>query len=652
MFFHNNRLFLFAFRISLLTCIVLAGSSQSFAKPKEPKVAGAGTVKAVEDGLAAGKKAGTPPCAECEAGTAGNNLPDNTAEEDEAFDKAEKKEKKVSLFFELQFLAVGNDNKMALASMPMGRINIQSAIKDYAKAKGLTGSQVLNKSDSELRTILGNYTDGLGGQKKTDAIENALLIIKASKLGSEAAILDYVGKKSKDFSFGKKVGLLATFLEAFSDNYDDDRNGDGPESKGSVGLEKMMGGIFQNISNGTALDAGVCRDMHQGAARLARAMGIDEAFTVGFRTADGGGHRTLVLTDPKNRGTVYQLNYGRVTEHTVAGPSALSQNGTIPDAGIRFRVYSAEGKPVIILPSDRGTILNLVTGGNDKRLDLLLTSNNTINQAGLATPYGNFKLFYAEAEQGNGEKVMGAAYNIKVDYNDIFYGEFGLTAFAASRETENGQMNTIGLYGQTTQGAKLTFYGSERFRLYGFGELSLRGMYGYTTLGDKSGHVLDYNISAQYGLGATYHTGPLTHDTKLTLQSTVDQKDSLDSGKGISVFTPTALLTHTVSANFNPYTKGSLTVGLGYRDLGTDDYWQYLTEARLQSEKTGTSVAVKTQGALSPDLPLWVPGSEHTGTVQVQQDIFGKHLNVGVQGNQSFETLGNHSLFFTLGGNF
>ncbi|HAZ12245.1 MAG: hypothetical protein A2X86_03320 [Bdellovibrionales bacterium GWA2_49_15] len=638
--------------------VALMTGSQVFAAPGTPtdKLAAdaskaaaalAPNVPAVGSGTAANLANAAAP------GLNGKNCPTtgSTPAEDQAFADAAKKKKKAELFFELQFLAMGNDNKMAIASTPIGRINVTSVITDYANSTGMTRAQILAMTDAQLKVVLANGASGLEGQAKTDAIDNALLIMRASALGSESAMFSMIAEQSRGMSFGRKVGLIATFLAAFSDNYDEARTGSGPASEGAVSLRTMMGAINTNLATGTQIDAGVCRDMHQGAAQLARAMGIDEAFTVGFKLV-GGGHRTLVLTDPNNRGRVYQLNYGNVTEQTVGGPSALSQNGSLPDAGIRFRIYDANGRPAIILPSDRGTILNLVTGGTDQQLDLMLHSNNTINQGGLNTPYGTFRIFVANAAQGNGEQVVGAAYNIHVDYNKVFYGEYGLAAFQATRPTEAGQQDAIGVYAQTTQGANINLYQRDRFRLFGFGELSLRGSYAYTTLGDKDDHIFDYNVSARYGLGTEFYTGPVHHTSTLTAQTFVDQANALDSSQGIALRTPTVAWMHRIDGNLGRDVHGSLGVGLTYRDLGTDDYWQYVTEAGLDSRRTGTSVALRTEGALSRDLPLWVPGSEHTGTLQVNQRIFGDHLNVGVKGQQSFENVQNHSLFFTLGGHF
>ena len=285
--------------------------------------------------------------------------------------EAAKKKKKVEFFFDLQFLAVGNDGKMAIASTPIGRINVTSVITDYANSTGMTREKILAMTDGELKIVLGNGAGDLEGQAKTDAINNALLILRASALTSDADMLSMIAEKSKDMTFGRKVGLIATFLAAFNDNYDEARTESGPASKGSVSLRTMLNAINTNLTTGTQIDAGVCRDIHQGAAQSAGAMGIDEAFTAGFRLA-GGGHRTLVFTDPNN---VLEsiTNYGSRTEQTVG--ASLSQKWFQSDAGIRFRVYDANGRPAIILPSDRGTT-KFSDGGSDQQLDLLLHSNN------------------------------------------------------------------------------------------------------------------------------------------------------------------------------------------------------------------------------------------------------------------------------------
>jgi len=568
-------------------------------------------------------------------------------EEDDAFNTAgtQAVENQIHFFFDLQFRVTGSNGQMAFASMPIPRIDFNSALRNYATSNNMTMAQVMSLNNTQLAQIIRDSST-LTGQELEDSVSNALVLLSISNITDEQQIYQTVGNAMRNASFGRKIGLLATFLASFNDNYDNDR-----ASGGTVHLTTMMSAIRTNLVTGSTIDAGVCRDMHQAGVKLARAMGIDEAFGVGFATR-GGGHRTMVLTDPHNRANVYQLNYGRVsTNVAVAGPTALSQNGTIPDAGIRFRMYNGNDQPAIILPSDRGSILNLVTGGQDSDLDALHHSNVTINQGGIETPYGTIRIFHAQADQGNGEQVTGVAYNVRVNYNDTFYGEYGIAGFAASRETEAGHMNAGGIYAQISQGVNLSLYRSEDFRLYAHGELQLRGMWAHTSLGNESGEVFDYNVAAQYGLGAEYRTGPIRHNTSVLFQTAIDQANAIDAGQGVHLFTPTILMQHRLTADLGSGVEGNLMFGIGYRDLGTDDYWQYTAGAGINSTNTGTSLQIGSTGAISDDLPLWVPGSERVGTMTFRQNIT-PNLYLSADGNQSFETINNHSLMFNLGGRF
>jgi hypothetical protein len=560
----------------------------------------------------------------------------------------------IRLFFNLQWMAVGSNGQMATVETPVPRVNFMNSVGNYATSNGLTREQVLGKTDAELLEIF-KTDSGLTGQAADDAARNALRVVRWSGLGSEQAILDAIGADMRTASFGQKVGLLATFLSAFRDNYDTARtDSDSPNSEGRVELKQMMDAINGNVRNGTGIDAGVCRDMHQAAVRLARAMGINDAFGVGFATI-GGGHRTLVLTDPNNRGQTVQLNYGSVTTHNgVAGPSALSQNGTLPDVGIRFRLYNSEDRPAIILPSDKGGILNIVTGGTDRDLDPFYQTPAQINQAGIETPYGNFRVFHAQASAGNGEQVLGGAYNVRIDYNSIFYGEYGIAGFYSTRDAQGGTINQAGGYAQVSQGFNSVIMRTEDVRIGAYGEVQGRVMVASTGQEGREGRELtaDFNISTRLGIGAEYQTGPVSHRTALEAWSFFDQADGLDASQGVAFRTPSLLLSHRLEAPLGAGVVGNANVGIGYRDLGTNQYWIYTGGVGIDSTRTGTRIDVGSTGAITNDTPIWLPGSERMGRFTFSQDILGDRLQMNVQGQQSFETLNNHQVTFGIGGRF
>ncbi|MCO4792827.1 MAG: hypothetical protein KC493_03885 [Bacteriovoracaceae bacterium] len=565
----------------------------------------------------------------------------------------EPRAERVGFFYDLQYVLAGENGRQSFVSTPMGTVNLGSAVGNYASANGLTRQQVLNLGDDKLREILRD-SSSLTGQALDDAVENAILIKDLSSLNNDEAMYSALSQRMQGASFGRKVGLLATFLDTFGSNYDNSRTESGSDTaSGTVTLTDMMQAHNSNITSGTQIDAGVCRDMHQAAVRLAHSMGIEEAFGVGFRS-QGGGHRTMVLSDPNNRGTTYQLNYGRVlTQDGVAGATALSQNHTIPDVGIRFRIYNADDKPAIILPSDRGTILNRMSGGQDSDLDLMHTANIDTAQGGIATPYGNFRVFNARASMGNGEEITGISYNVHVDYNKTFYGEYGITGFQAERDTEKGVLKSMGLYARSTQGFNHTSQVTENFMIETHGAIHLRGMYASTSVGGNERESnSDYNVNAQYGVRAHYRTGPVRHTSSVTFDSTIDQADAIDGGQGVAVITPTTLVTHEVEVPIADQTRLNAMLGLAFRDLGTTSYVTYDSEVGITNDRTGTSFVVGSEGALSNNTPMWLPGSERVGTIGFRQNLVGEHVQLNVTGVQSFENRNNNMFMAGISGRF
>jgi hypothetical protein len=559
----------------------------------------------------------------------------------------------LGFFYDLQYAITGQNGQQSFISTPMGTVNLGNAVGSYATSNNMTRAQVLALGDDKLKEIIGN-SSSLTGQALSDAVDNALLIRDVSYLGNDDAIYSALKERMQGASFGRKVGLLATFLNTFSNNYDSSRTESGTESsQGTVSLTDMMNAHNSNFTSGTAIDAGVCRDMHQAAVRLAHSMGIKEAFGVGFAT-QGGGHRTMVLSDPNNRGTTYQLNYGKVvTQDGVAGPSALSQNHSIPDVGIRFRIYNADDKPAIILPSDRGTILNRMTGGQDSDLDLMHSANINTVQGGVATPYGNFRIYNAKANMGNSEEITGISYNVHVDYNNTFYGEYGITGFQAKRNTEKGILKSMGLYARTTQGFNITTPVTDNFMIETHGALHLRGMYASTSInGNDNENNGDFNLNAQYGVRAHYRTGPVRHTTSLTFDSALDQADAIDGGQGVAVITPTTLITHEAEVSLSDQVKLNAMLGLAIRDLGTSTYVTYDSEVGISNNGTGTSLYIGSEGAVSNDTPLWLPGSERMGTIGLQQNVIGEHFQVNVMATQSFENRHNNMVVAGISGRF
>lgn len=556
--------------------------------------------------------------------------------------------KKVELFFNAQLLVVGKNGEQSFQEVYIPRVNYSEELGYYASRTSLTREQVLALPEDKRRQILLDGYSGPSGEAKKDAVDNAMLIAKIAATRGEGDMYGILSKEMAKAPYGKKVDFLANFLSYLNDNYDFESLEPGKDKDPTD--KEIMSALDDSIKSGRPVPAGVCRHMHQLAVRMAQAMGIKEAFGVGFRT-HGGGHRTLVLTSPDDPTKVIQLNYGSKSENNgVSGPSALSQNHTLPDTGIKLRIFNGKDDLAIQLPSDQGDILNKVTGGEDKELSPDHKSQAQIQQVGVGTPYGTVRFFHAKTPMGNQTEMMGGAYNIKVNYNDVFYGEYGIAGFTADRPVQGGTLKTAGAYGQTTQGFNLKVYSAPNVNISTFGELHLRGsLYCSSVNGGKCEQNQDSQVDLYGGILARYRTGPLTHRTSLTFQAT---GDTGTNSNGISVNVPVVKLSHDTDIRISSSITGNLGGGVTMYNLGTGTYFTYNGHGGIESKKTGTYFGVEANGRLTNSTPFWIPGAEHTASAVVNQSIFGKKLYVGAEGKQSFDLKDNHYLGITLGGTF
>lgn len=577
-----------------------------------------------------------------------------TAKTKSPLDGTEDRPRKVNLFFNLQFMATGKNGENNFSETGVPTVDYGSEMSWYASRHGMTKAQVMALPEDQRRQILMNETYyNLDGEAKKDAVDNALLIAKIASLKGSPDTYAVLEKEMSKASFGRKVNFLANFLSHLSYNYDYASIEPGAPDT-TVSDEQMMKALDESIRTGNPVPAGVCRHMHMLAVRYAQAMGIKEAFGVAFNTTGSSAHMTMVLTSPDDPKKVVQLNYGGVIEKDgVAGPGALSQNHTIPDTGIRLRVFNGKNEHAINLPSEQGAILNRVSGGEDSDLSPNYKSESQIKQVGVATPYGTLRVFHAETPTGNQTKMMGGAYNIKLSYKDALYAEGGVAGFASERPVDGGTLKSKGVYGQLTTGFQWKFYQAPNVNLAAFSEAHFRGSIYCTSMNDQEecDKSSDGQIDLTSGLMARYRTGPLSHGTSLIFQTQPEINNSYN-GSSVSVKVPVVKLSHDTNFKIVSGVDGNVGGSVTMYNLGTGTYWTYHGHGAVNAKKTGTYFAVSAEGRLSNDTPFWLPGAEHSASVVINQSIFKDKLYVGVDGKQSFDVLDNRYLGITLGGRF
>ncbi len=558
--------------------------------------------------------------------------------------------KKSQLFFDLQLMVVGKNGEPAFTELEVPRINLRDELTFLQEKTGKTRKDLLSMSDDKLRKLLMENTNTLSGEIKNDAIDNSLLINRLSQYKSQNEMFQALKDEMKNASYAKKVNFLANFLSYLSDNYDDALASGVPGTKKVVTDKQLMTSINQSISSGEPVPAGVCRHMHQLAVRYAQTMGLTETFGVGYTTMIGS-HRTLVITSPDDPTRVFQLNYGsKVSLNGVSGPEALNQSHKIPDTGIRFRIFNGKDEHAINLPTEQGAILNRVTGGKDSDLSPNFKSKAQIQQVGVGTPYGTFRLFFAETPLGGAMKTGGGSYNLRLDFNKVFYGDYGVAGFASEKPSLAGTVKNHGLYGKATHGFDLKIYESDDLSLSTFGEATVRASVFCPTINDG---VCENAAEAQFdiysGVMAVYKLGSTKNKTSLLLQSQLED-NSATNHHGLILSMPVFKISHDTDFKITSNVDGNLGGSVTNYNLGTGSYSVFNAHTSVDFKRTGTFFEVNADGRISKNTPFWLPGAEQQGSVILKQSIFDDKVYIGVDGRQSFDIYDNRYFGILLGG--
>lgn len=576
-----------------------------------------------------------------------------------SFAKIEKKKKlpkkkflgRSKIFFEAQFLAVKQNGTIKLSSFKMPILNIRDIVGDYAKKNGLSRQQVLNFDEEKLKTVFSEYIpEDFIGQAKEDTLSNAVTLSKMSQFNSAKEAFSFIEKRMKKASFVRKIGFLSNYLSYLNDNYDDDEAA-GDESPQPQRANDLHLAVKNSFLTGKVIPAGICRHIHSVGVKLAEKMGFKDSFAVGFKTKNGG-HRTLVLNDPKRPQEVIQLNYNSVTQKVKrAGVSSLNQDSKIPDTGIRFRIYNSKDKLAIVLPSELGGILNSVTGGKDSDLSLGFRNESQIQQVGVDTPYGVVRIFRSNNPLGNKAKVTGLGYNFSAKYNKNFYGDYGAAAFVSNRDTLVGELKQKGVYGRTKQGARTTFYESDKLSLKAYAEAGGRIALQCASYNDeKCKGGKDYDIDGRVGTMADYTLADIELRTSLLAHAQTQYKTTIDAKNTFRVLVPTFKLSQKLKKDLSPTTKLQGEGSLILYNLGTRKYLTYDGKIFVAFDKIGLNSAVGASGRVISSVPFWIPDSERSAAFSIDKSLLDKKVNVRVYGKQSLESFKNHFFGISVGG--
>lgn len=580
----------------------------------------------------------------------------------------------LSFFFDFKLMPTGSNGKREIVSQPVRAHHLPSWIKNLSTYLGTSERQVMQLPESELFGNLRKYTgtSGLSEDEKDMMAKNSLIMIKMAQKENAQDAFDFAASQLSSASREQKISFIATYLKSLNINYEYEmiRGGmkvNGVEYTGKeVGEKRFDDDLHQTLRDsfvsGTAQakGGGVCRHMHLAAVRLANKLGFNETFGIYFRDSRAG-HLDMVLTDPSKPSEVVQFNYDYLsTQSGVTGPSALSQNGLIPDVGIKFQLVDAKNRSVLVLPSELGGVLNRVTGGRDRDLNPRYQDDAQIQQAGIKMDVGSIRAFYAENPLGNSAQTGGASYNVRGELGKGFYVEAGAAAYSTKRQVQQGELTSSGLYGRVAVGHDIQHIDLPKLKIGTFSNVHLKGSVFFSDIEDnipdaiKTGEVNevingDYSDTYDVGVTSQYQIGNVENKTTLLAHGHIEQSDLSNSGAP-RPYLSTFSIDHTSQFPITASTDMNIGVGLTGFNLGKGIYPTYQSHLDLNSRSTKTSISIQSAGRLTSDTPIWLPGAEHRGTFSLTQGLFNNRFYLGLDGRKSFEIPNNHYVGIRFGG--
>ena len=421
-------------------------------------------------------------------------------------------------------------------------------------------------------------------------------------------------KEIKDhLSFEEKVKIASHFGGAFGDDYNYDRANDvGDEGEGIVSIEEMLTAV-RNSDTG-----GICRDVALAQSQILRELGVDhdDIYMIGYTTATGG-HAVLAVEDPDNPGNIVKLNYSYITEENeVSGGAQLTQDTSLPDVGMQYRVYDADGKPVGRVPTEIGQIFNEVTNGQN---NYDISKTYTLQKAEVQTPIGDGTVFTGTTSSG--DNVVGVAINGRID-RGLTEIDYGVAVVKREGERTMVTMDQEALYGRldyrlNTPDVRV----GDNFRLNGFGGMRSEVMVMNTELEYKSngamkeGTNVDPMSTFYVGAEGEWESsdGRTRVNSEVVAESYVDWANEVNTSEGYTLALDNVRWTtgveHGVTESMRVMGEGTIVM----RQMGSSA----ILTAGIEDERRNYVIEGSYQTPLGDGLPSFMPGGSEAVSVAV-----------------------------------
>jgi hypothetical protein len=439
-----------------------------------------------------------------------------------------------------------------------------------------------------------------------------------------------LGSIKNNLNFDDKMQIVTKLGGDFSDEYNYDRaNGVGADASGIVTIEELLNSVKTNTPGG------ICRDVASAQALMLKEMGVSNAYIISYKTA-AGRHANLIAQNPDDPDNIVKVNYGYRTEtNGVGGNAVLAQDTNMPDFGLEYKIYSAEGKAITSIPSDLGKMLRSSTGGsNSNPIDVAQYSLNKIR---VQTPYGAGNLFSGTTSQG--DTVVGFAIDKRWEsQNDIFNVEMGVSAFSLEGQRSLVTVDQKGFYGRVRTELNTPYLSlGDKFKMRAESSTDLAlAISNNTVVGSGFTKKGEKQITEQMNLsfGATGIYQDKGTQIKGTIKTSLFPAFNNEVAADKIILAPSEILLRTeIRQSFSndmTFLADSGLILRGFKgEAGIGD--SYFLRTGLDNKKTGTSATIGISGPIQKNQARFLAGS----TTRINAGI---NQNVGrMQFNMSYE---------------
>ena len=408
---------------------------------------------------------------------------------------------------------------------------------------------------------------------------------------------------------------------------------------------------------------GVCRDMHMSMAKMARAMGIRNAYGISYANRSGG--HMILTTTPGHYGEVTLINYGGIQQSKrPSGPGTLEYKETLQPWGAYLTVSDgSSNKDVLDMPTRLATALIQSSGGETDRFIYGKQVEPASLQGGIKTDYGNVILSNQDLGAGSPGEVSSISYQLNKSPTSYLNIDGAIGYFDSTRESKPGlTLYESGLFGRINSTLSQRIKLSGGLSLYGglkHNYMIIEGCrrtsenpncveddhtveeakryrpYSFLLNGEIFGG-LDYNSESVVAnieyIGRIQRLKEDTRDTHSEMYTNVSQH-KISGSLGVK------------SDNFRLLTYGDLVL----TDLGDQLVKTYTLGSNLTYIPFDLSVAVEKSGRLESDgqtVPAWLPGSENRDQVRLMQHYQNINGSLGFELQRSQDFPGMNTGFF------